>query len=113
MKLAITVKTASPDTQVETRFGRTPYFAICDLDGENEVEFIENLATLEAHGAGVMAAQTLIDHGVDTIVCAKYGPNGSRALQQAGIQCYVFANENTLTDVLEAYKNGTLVQFSE
>ena len=112
MKLAITVNTASPDTALEPRFGRTPYFAVCDLDGKEEVQFVANVATQEAHGAGVLAAQILIDNNVEAIICAKYGPNGSQALQQAGISCYLFSAETTITEVVDAYKNGSLKTFS-
>ncbi len=112
MKLAITTKSPSLDTALEPRFGRTPYFAICDPDNDEEVQFVENLATQEAHGAGVMAAQTLIDQGVGAIACTKFGPNGAQALQQAGIQCFLFTTETSIPEVLQAYKNGKLSKFS-
>ena len=112
MKLAITVNTATPDTALEPRFGRTPYFAICDLENNDQLTFVENVATQEAHGAGVMAAQILIDNNAEAIVCAKYGPNGSQALNQAGIACYLFGAETSIEGVVESYKNGSLKTFS-
>jgi predicted Fe-Mo cluster-binding NifX family protein len=112
MKLAITIKSPSMDSALEPRFGRTPYFAICDLDKDEEIKFVENLAIQEAHGAGVMAAQTLIDQGAGAIACTKFGPNGAQALQQAGIQCFLFTTETSIAEVLQAYKNGSLANFS-
>ncbi len=112
MKLAIPVVAADLNAALESRFGRTPFFAICDTDGEGETKFIENVATQEAHGAGVMAAQILIDHDVEAVVSAKYGPNGSQALQQAGIACYLFGGAKSISEVLEAFSANSLTPFS-
>lgn len=112
MKLAITVNAASPESPLEPRFGRTPFFAVYDTEDKEDVKFIENVATQEAHGAGVMAAQILIDNNVEAIVCAKYGPNGSQALQQSGLTCYLFGTETTISEIVESYKNGSLAKFS-
>jgi predicted Fe-Mo cluster-binding NifX family protein len=112
MKLAIPVVAANLDAALEPRFGRTPFFAICDSNGEEETQFIENLATQEAHGAGVMAAQILIDHDVEAVASQKYGPNGSQALQQAGIACYLFGDAKSISEVVEAFSKHTLKPFS-
>ena len=113
MKIAVTVKKASLDTPLESRFGRTPHFAICDSDTPENIQFIENQAVQEGHGAGVMAAQTLIDLNVAAVVSGKFGPNGEKALQSAGIQQFVFSGEQSIADVLSAYQNNTLKNVSE
>lgn len=112
MKLAITVNTATVDTPLSSRFGRTPYFAICDPKEPEEVRFVSNGGAGEAHGSGVMAAQILIDNGVEAVVCARYGPNGAQALQQAGIACYLFDQEATVSEVIEAFNQNSLSKFS-
>lgn len=109
MKIAITVKNDAPDSALERRFGRAPFFAVCDMDKPEQIEFLPNAGPMEAHGAGVLAAQILIDHNVDAIVCAKFGPNGSQALQQAGIACYLFGDQKTIFEIIESLKINSLL----
>ena len=56
MKIAVTSTGPSLDDQVETRFGRCPYFLIVDTDSLG-VEAIENPNTAVGGGAGVQSAQ--------------------------------------------------------
>ena len=49
------------------------------------MEAFENTATSQAHGAGVAAAQFLIDRGAQTVISGRFGPNAYQALSAAGI----------------------------
>ena len=110
MKVAITVTNSTGSPILEPRFGRAPFFLILDTES-NEMAYIENPATEENHGAGVMAAQTLSDAGVTLAVSGKYGPNGHRALKQMGIDCFVFGNFSTVEDIHQAINTQTLTPF--
>jgi predicted Fe-Mo cluster-binding NifX family protein len=110
MKVAITVTNSTGSPILEPRFGRAPFFLIIDTES-NEMAYIENPATEENHGAGVMAAQTLSDTGVTLVVSGKYGPNGYRALHQMGIDCFVFNNLSTIEDIRQAITAQTLKPF--
>lgn len=110
MKVAITVTNSTGSPILEPRFGRAPFFLILDTES-NEIAYMENSATEESHGAGVMAAQTLSDAGVTLAVSGKYGPNGYRALQQMGIDCYVFGSLSTVEEIHQAITAQTLQQF--
>lgn len=110
MKVAITVANSTGSPILEPRFGRAPFFLILDTES-NEIAYIENPATEENHGAGVMAAQTLSDAGVTIAVSGKFGPNGYRALQQMGIDCFVFDKLSTVEDIRQAINDQNLKPF--
>ena len=61
MKIAIPVDEKSLDSNVCVSFGRTPYFLIYDVDTKESV-FLDNSAAASTGGAGIKAAQTIVDN---------------------------------------------------
>ncbi|MDI3546467.1 MAG: hypothetical protein PWR10_119 [Halanaerobiales bacterium] len=111
MKVAVTASNNNGlEAKVDSRFGRAPYFAIVDLD-KMEAEFINNSATGAASGAGVMAAQTVVDQGVDALISGNFGPKAFSALKAANLKLYSFTG-GTVREAVEAYKNGQLEELS-
>jgi len=104
MKVCITSTGTTLDAQVDSVFGRARYFLLVDSK-TLEVEAIEN--TPSAHGAGVQAAQTMVEKAVGTILTGNVGPNAFQGLTAAGIQIYIGA-KGTVRDALAAYEAGTL-----
>jgi len=70
-------------------FGRSPNFIFADLeDGEiRNILPIENPAKNE-RGAGNLAAQFLIDHGVEALILGELGNVAFGILKNAGIRIY-------------------------
>lgn len=104
MKICITTGGIDLDAPIDSVFGRARYFLLVDSD-TLEVEAIEN--TPSAHGAGVQAAQTMVDQGVDVVLTGNVGPNAFQGLTAAGVRTYVGA-VGTAADALAAHKAGTL-----
>ena len=104
MKICITTSGTDLDAQVDSVFGRARYFLLVDSE-TLEAEAVEN--TPSAHGAGVQAAQIMVDKAVGAVLTGNVGPNAFQGLTAAGIQIYIGA-KGTARDALAAYKAGTL-----
>jgi predicted Fe-Mo cluster-binding NifX family protein len=68
---------------------------------------VENQALNEAHGAGLAAAQSLVDRNVDVVVTGRCGPKASSLLMAAGIEVYE-RYEGAVADAPMAVKSGKL-----
>jgi predicted Fe-Mo cluster-binding NifX family protein len=81
MKIAITAQEPSPDSQIDSRFGRAPWLMIFDPTN-NSWQSIDNSAGLNAaHGAGIQAAQKVVDQQATAIITGAIGPKAYRSLQ--------------------------------
>ncbi|GEM_PF-189178 len=94
------------DAQVDPRFGRCSYFIIVNTDSM-AMEVLPNLSAQSAHGAGVQAAQTVANTGIEAVITGIIGPNAYQVLSAAGIKIVTGAS-GTVREVIEQYKSGRL-----
>ena len=107
MKLAVTVRGEGWDAEVDPRFGRSAGFAIVDTDADS-LKYIDNSENVNAsQGAGVQAAQIVINEGVEAVVTGHCGPNAFRTLKEAGVKVLIGAS-GTLRQAVEDAKAGKL-----
>jgi predicted Fe-Mo cluster-binding NifX family protein len=105
-KICVTAVSDSLDAQVDQRFGRCQYFLIVDSETSN-LETISNESSYAAHGAGIQAAQTVANSGVNVVITGNVGPNAFRVLSAAGIKVVTGAS-GSVRDAFEDYKKGKL-----
>lgn len=106
MKIGIPVYDNKNDTTVCISFGRTPYFLIFDTE-TNERKYIDNTAANSQGGAGIKAAQILVDEKVEAVLTPRCGENAAQVLKPAGIKLYKTVN-TLLEKTLEDFKEGRL-----
>jgi len=106
MKIAISAIGSSIDSMLDVRFGRCRYFQIHDTDN-GELKVIENVAQFSGGGAGIAAAQQLIDEKVDIIITGSLGPNAFELVEKSGIKAYK-SEAMPINIVLEKFKNSEL-----
>ena len=112
MKIAFTTKGTEWESQMDPRFGRTPFILTYDEDTDS-LSSIDNSAVEDvAHGAGPQTAQKLFDLKPDVLITGN-GPGGNAAtvLAKAGLKIYIGAGEMTVRAAYEAYKQGELKAF--
>jgi predicted Fe-Mo cluster-binding NifX family protein len=104
MKIAISAAGRNLDAETDPRFGRCAYFIIVDPE-TMEFEVVDNSGAMAAGGAGVSAAQAVVDKGVQALLTGNCGPNAYQVLSSAGIQLItgVFGK---IRDVVENYRSG-------
>jgi predicted Fe-Mo cluster-binding NifX family protein len=106
MKIVVSASGPGLDAPASPVFGRCPTYVFVDVDSL-EVESIENPAVSAAGGAGIQAAQFVVERGAQAVVSGNVGPNAFGVLQSAGVPVYLF-NEGTVRQAVKAYKKGQL-----
>ena len=93
MIVIISSQQDSIESQVNERFGRSPFLIRVDTE-TMAWKAIENPGTQQAHGAGVASAQLVIDENADVVLSGDFGPNASTALKAAGVGMRIFKDRN-------------------
>lgn len=87
MKLAIPMDEKNLKNEVSVSFGRAPYYAIYDVE-KKAVEFIVNTAADAKGGAGIKAAQLVVDSGSEVLLTPRCGENAAEVVKDAGIKIF-------------------------
>ena len=85
MKIVVTATGKNLDAAVDPRFGRAPFFIVYDTETQ-EYQTVPNPALQSAHGAGVQAAQMMMDRGIRAVLTGRVGPNAHQILTSAHIE---------------------------
>ncbi len=106
MKIAVSSTDKDLNAEVDQRFGRCKYFLI--VDSENmEFNAISNESSTSFGGAGVKAAETVVNNGAEILITGNIGPNAHRTLAAGNIKIFTGA-KGTIKDAIKNYKNGKL-----
>ncbi len=76
------------DAIVSPIFGRCPYYIFYDLD-KDTYEAVSNPSLMAGGGAGVQAAQFIVNKGAKAIISGNVGPNAASVLQGAGVEMFI------------------------
>jgi len=106
MKICVSASSDSLDANVDPRFGRCQYFVVVDSE-TMEFSAISNDSTNAAHGAGIQAAQTVVNMGAKVVITGNVGPNAFNVLSAAGIKL-VTGVSCSIRDAVEKFKSGQL-----
>ena len=71
-----------------TNFGRCTYFIVYDSNTREISTSYSNTARNAAGGAGIQAAQSLLNNQVETVIAPQMGPNAWNVFQGANIKVY-------------------------
>ncbi len=111
MKIAVTAENNNGyESEVNTHFGRAPYFAIVDTKTD-KIDLIKNEAANASGGAGVSAAQLIADRGVEVLISGSVGPKAYKALTSGNIEMYII-NHGTVREAVENFQKGNLSQLT-
>ncbi|MHB1454615.1 MAG: NifB/NifX family molybdenum-iron cluster-binding protein [Saccharofermentanales bacterium] len=111
MRLAIPVDGEEMETNVCISFGRAPYFMIYDTETEARL-LIENTAANSQGGAGIKAAQLLVDSKVDALLTPRCGENAAAVILSAKIKIFKTAGTST-ADNIRDFVSGSLTLLEE
>ena len=88
---------------------RAPYF----LFRENGIDVIEENPAAQAQGgAGIQAAQFLVDNQVTDLITVRCGQNAADVFHEAGMKIYKSANKAAAED-LAALEEGRLEELTQ
>ena len=111
MKIAIPTDEKSMEKSICISFGRAPYFLIYDTETGESV-FLENSAATSRGGAGIKAAQTVVDTKAEALLTPRCGENAAQVIQVANIKIYKTINDS-IQENIDAFKAGKLEMLNE
>ena len=90
MKIAISSKEQNLNGEVDSVFGRCPYFLIVEIEDKKiqGFETMENTSAKQMGGAGISAAQLVAEKNVDAVITENIGPRALDVLGQFNIKIY-------------------------
>jgi len=109
MKIAVSATHRSLDADVDPRFGRCMCFVIVETEGKeikNHKE-VSNEAVQAMRGAGIQAAQTIANEGVEVVITGNIGPNAYSVLSQTGIKI-ITGVTGKVREAVKKYLKGEL-----
>ena len=106
MKVVITANGTELEAQASPVFGRCPAYVFVDTE-TMQFEGLENPAIATPSGAGIEAAQFVIERGAQAVVTGIVGPNAYSVLQASGVPVYLCGG-GTVREAVEAYVAGRL-----
>ncbi len=97
------------DALVAHHFGRAPYFAIVELDENQQISKVETEPNRSEHmgGAPGHSHESFLALKPDVVVAYAMGPGALNTFQDAGITVFK-ATENTVKGNVESFKEGKL-----
>ncbi len=107
MKIVVSSSGHDLNAPVSPIFGRCSTYIFVDTD-TMAFEAVSNPAVSAAGGAGVQAAQFVVQRGVQAIVTGNVGPNAYGVLRSAGVPVYLYGSTGTIKDAVEDLKQDKL-----
>lgn len=106
MQIVISTAGSDLDATVSPIFGRSPGFLLVDSDTW-DYRAIDNPAVGAPGGAGIQAAQFIVNQKVDALISGNVGPNAFGVFRAEGVVVYAHA-EGTVRQAVEAVVAGQL-----
>jgi len=111
VKIVVTATGSDLDARTSPRFGRCPIYIFVETE-TMAFEALPNPALDASGGAGVLAAQVIVERGAQAVLSGNLGPNAMEVLQAADVPAYL-VGEGTVREAVEAYKAGRLAALQE
>ena len=106
MKIAVTSTQKTLESAMDPRFGRAACFLVVDPD-TMQFEAVDNAGGAVSGGAGIAAAQSVVNKGVAAVITGNVGPNAMEVLNAAHVDMYRGISATVEENVL-AFKEGAL-----
>ncbi len=110
MIVAVTSAGSTLEHELDPRFGRAESFLLVDTETMT-FTVLDNQARAASGGAGIAAAQAVLDHKVQALVTGHLGPNAMAVLKDADIELYHGITGSVRKNV-EAFKQGSLIKIT-
>lgn len=111
MKIAVPAEGKTIESNVSQSFGRTYYFVVVDTETLN-YEVIDNQAVSSQGGAGIKAAQAVVDSLAGAVVTFHCGQNAVDVLKTGDIKI-LKAVPGTVSEIVQKYKAGELAELTD
>ena len=112
MKISVSARGESLDSEVDPRFGRTAGFVLFDSES-GSAEYLDNSAQQDsAKGTGVKAAQLIAKAGAQALITGQLGPNAAQFLRKSGIKIYA-CSSGTVREAIQMLQENGLEELAD
>jgi len=108
MRVAISSTGKNINSSVDIVFGRCPFFIIAEVEDKKitRVEAIKNTSSEKMGGAGISAAQSVVEKGISAVITGNVGPRALDVLKQFNVK--VYNGSGSVKEALQNLINGKL-----
>ncbi len=106
MRIVVSAQGDTMEAPASPVFGRCPTYVFVDTE-TMEFEAVPNPAVNLGGGAGIQAAQFVVNQGAKAVLTGNLGPNAFDVLGAAAVPSYL-VSEGTVRQAVEAFKAGRL-----
>ncbi len=111
MKLLISAQNPAIDSPRDDRFGRCQWLIKVDTE-TNEWHAFENPGVSQSGGAGVAAAQFVVNQKADVVISCDIGPHAVKAFHAAKIEMWLFTDAvTTVQEAVDHFASNKLIAF--
>jgi predicted Fe-Mo cluster-binding NifX family protein len=95
-------------SQLSGHFGRSPYFAVVDVDDSDKVSNVKSVPNVGEHCGGTgQTHENILELHPNAIIVCGMGPRGLNTFQNAGIAVLKAKGDN-VGEVIDAYQKNQL-----
>jgi len=102
MRIVVSARGEDLDAPASPVFGRCPTYIFVDSE-TMQFEAVPNPAMNQGGGAGIQAAQFVVERGAQAVLTGNLGPNAFGVLQAAGVPGYLVPS-GAVRQAVEAFK---------
>jgi predicted Fe-Mo cluster-binding NifX family protein len=107
MKITVSARGESLNSEVDPRFGRSTGFVLFDSETGN-TDYLDNSEQRNlARGTGIKAAQMIAKAGAEVLITGQLGPKAAQFLGKSGIKIYA-CTSGTVREAIQALEENTL-----
>jgi len=112
MKVAVSADGKTLDSEVSELFGRCAFFLIAKVDGKKILleKAVENASAGQRGGAGVSAAQAVVENGAEAVITGNVGPRARDVFKQFNVTTY--KGSGNAKEALAKFAAGKLEKIS-
>jgi len=101
------------DARLAEHFGRAPYYTVVELNENGEVSNVKAISNVGEHAGGTgFSHDHILEHKPTALIVYGMGPRGLTTFQDAGV-AVLKANAGTVSEVISAYRNKSLLKLTE
>ncbi len=106
LRIAITSEGPTLEDSVDPRFGRAGGFVVVDLESMATTYVDNGSSQVLAQGAGIQAAENLVNAGAQALLTGHVGPKAWAALQATGVKVMQGVENMTVGEAITRFKAG-------
>ena len=112
MKIVVSAKGGTPESEVDPRFGRAACFLVFDTES-GVWQTVDNASAISAaHGAGIQSAETVCRLGADVVISEHVGPKAFTVLSAGGVKIYR-GDARTALEAVDGFRRGQLPELTD